>query len=250
MLVAQSQADNIANNLANVNTNGFKTTLLQVQAGQTLDVYRFQNQPGMTGAQSAVSAPYVGQLGLGSEVYDTPAQFEQGDLEQTGNPLDLGIQGANAFFSVGTANGVRYTRDGQFLRDGNGLLSTQDGQPVLGTNGNPIAVPNGDFQIATDGTITQNGARLGQLAVTRFANLTALRPEGDNFFQNSGAANPSPATGASVQQGVLEKSGTNVVRSMVDLIAAERWFDTNQKMVQTQDDTTEFAISAVGKTQH
>lgn len=250
MLVAQSQADTIASNLANVNTNGFKTKLLQVQAAQTLDVYRFQSQPGQSSSQSASDAPFVGTLGLGAQVYDTPAQFDQGTLETTGNPLDLGIQGANGFFSVGTPNGVRYTRDGQFLRDGNGLLATQDGQPVLGTNGNPIAVPAGDFQIAADGTVTQNGGRVGQLAITQFANLTALRPEGDNLFANTGAANPSPATGASVQQGVLEKSGTNVVRSMVDLISAERWFDVNQKMVMTQDDATEFAISAVGKTQH
>jgi flagellar basal body rod protein FlgG len=250
MLVAQSQADAIANNLANVNTNGFKQTLLQVQSAPTLDIYRMQNVPGATAGVAAPAAPYVGSLGTGARIYDTPASFAQGTLEQTGNPLDVAISGTNGFFAVGTGQGVRYTRDGQFLRDGNGLLATQDGDPVLGTNGRPISVPNGPFTVGTDGTIVQNGRNLGQLQVVQFGNLTALRPQGDNFFQNTGNAAPSPATAASVQQGALEKSGTNVVRSMVDLINAERWFDTNQKMVQTQDDATEQAISAVGKTQH
>lgn len=253
MLVAQSQADTIANNLANVNTNGFKQTLLQVQSAPSMDIYRFQNEPGTAPGKAVPGIPtatYVGNLGSGSQIYDTPASFSQGTLEQTGNPLDVAISGTNGFFTVGTGNGVRYTRDGQFLRDGNGLLATQDGQPVLGTNGLSIAVPNGPFTVGTDGTITQNGRNLGQLQITQFGNLTALRPEGDNFFVNTGNAGPSTATAASVQQGALEKSGTNVVRSMVDLINAERWFDTNQKMVQTQDDATEQAISAVGKTQH
>ncbi len=250
MLVAQSQADTIANNLANVNTNGFKQTLLQVQSAPSMAVYSFVNQPGLTPAQSTANAPYVGQLGFGSEVYDTPVSFDQGSMEQTGNPLDMAISGSNGFFTIGTAGGTRYTRDGEFLRDGNGLLATQDGDPVLGVNGNPIAVPNGPFTVGTDGTITQNGQNLGQIAITQFANLTALRPQGDNFFQNTGNAGASPASAASVQQGSLEKSSTNVVRSMVDLITAERWFETNQKAVQTQDDATELAISTVGKTTH
>lgn len=253
MLVAQSQADAIANNLANVNTNGFKQTLLQVQSAPSMDVYRFQNDPGTAQGKAVpgvATSTYVGNLGTGAQVYDTPAQFEQGSLEQTGNPLDLSISGTNGFFAVGTGQGVRYTRDGQFLRDGNGRLATQDGDPVLGTNGQPITVPSGPFTVGTDGRITQNGQNVGQLQVVQFGNLSALRPQGDNFFVNTGNAAPAPATAASVQQGSLEKSGTNVVRSMVDLINAERWFDTNQKMVQTQDDATELAISSVAKTQH
>jgi flagellar basal-body rod protein FlgF len=253
MLVAQSQADVIANNLANVNTNGFKQTLLQVQSAPSLDVYRMQNDPGTTGGKAVPGVAvdsYVGSLGTGALVYDTPNAYAQGPLEQTGNPLDMAISGSNGFFAVGTGQGVRYTRDGQFLRDGNGQLATQDGDPVLGTNGQPITVPTGPFTVGTDGTITQNGVNVGQIQVVQFANLVALRPQGDNFFQNTGNAGPSPATGASVQQGSLEKSTTNVVQSMVDLISAERWFETNQKMVQTQDDATELAISSVGKTQH
>ena len=252
MLVAQSQADTIANNIANVNTNGFKQTLLQVQSAPSLDIYHFQNQPGTLPGRAVPGVPtstYVGQLGTGARIYDTPTSFDQGSLEQTGNPLDLAISGANGFFTVGTGQGVRYTRDGQFLRDGNGLLATQDGDPVLGTNGRPIAVPNGPFTVGTDGTIVQNGRNLGQLQIVQFGNLTALRPQGDNFFVNTGNAAPANATAASVQQGALEKSGTNIVRSIVDLISAERWFDFNQKMVQTQDDATEQAVSAVGKTQ-
>lgn len=249
-LVAQSQADTIANNLANVDTNGFKATLLQVQSAPSMDLYHYQTNPGKSagGALSGVSsANYVGSLGTGSEIYDTPSVFTQSSLEQTGNGLDLAISGSNGFFAVQTGNGTRYTRDGQFVRDSNGNLSTQDGNPVLGTNGLSINIPQGPFSVGQDGTISQNGGPLGQIQIAQFSNLVALRPEGDNNFVDAGAANPSPATNASVQQGFLEKSGTNVVRSMVDLITAERWYEANTKMIQTQDAATQQAVQTVAR---
>jgi flagellar basal-body rod protein FlgF len=249
-LVAQSQADTVANNLANVNTNGFKATLLQVQSAPSMDIYRVQTDPGTTSGSvvpGVSTAQYVGALGTGASIYDTPSVFAQGSLEQTGNGLDLALAGSNGFFAVQTGNGVRYTRDGQFLRDNNGNLATQDGDAVLGTNGQSINIPQGPFAVGTDGTISQNGQRLGQLQVSQFANLTALRPQGDNYFIDSGAAGPSTATNASVQQGFLEKSGTNTVRSMVDLITAERWYEANTKMIQTQDAATQQAVQTLAR---
>jgi flagellar basal-body rod protein FlgF len=263
-LVAESMADTVASNLANTNTSGFKQMLLQIQSTPSLDIYRIQTDPGKTvnGVQKGQPVSQeVGLLGTGVQVYDTPTDFEQGSLQSTGNPLDVAISNnANAFFTIQTPNGVRYTRDGEFSQDGQGFLRTRDGNPVLNTQGQPIqlAPTGGTVTIQSDGTIYQNSASatagnqataVGQLALTQFNSLLNLRPEGANNYNPSGNAGPTPATGVTVQQGYVEASGSNVVKSMVDLITAERWFDANEKSVKTQDDATNTAIAMVGKTQ-
>lgn len=253
-LVAESMADNVANNLANADTTGFKQTLMQIQSAQTMDIYRIQTDPGKTPGNPlpGVSvAQEVGNLGTGSQVYDTPTDFTQGPLEATGNSYDLAIAGsANAFFTIATPNGVRYTRDGEFTPDAQGVLRTHDGNAVIGTNGQQIQINQnqGPVTIAKDGTLYQNGANVGQIALTSFNSLLNLRPEGANNYAPSGNAGPAAATGVSVQQGFLEKSNGNVVTSMVQLITAERWFDANQASVKAQDNATNTSITIVGKT--
>ncbi len=257
-LVAQAQVDNIANNLANVNTSGFKQTLLQVQSAPSFNIFRIQTDPGQT-PQSPLPgvsvAQYVGALGTGSQVHDTPTDFEEGALQSTGNALDLSISGNNAaFFTVQTPNGTRYTRNGEFVRDAAGTLRTQDGNAVLGSNGQAIQLRDqGEISIANDGTITQRvnnaNVNVGQLRITQFNSLLNLRPEGTNDYVPSGNAQPVAAGNYSIQQGFLEKSNGNVVRSMVDLITAERWFDANEKSIKAQDDAVQSAITQVAKPQ-
>lgn len=257
-LVAQAQVDNIANNLANVNTSGFKQQLLQVQSAPSFNIFRVQTDPGQTpnSPLPGVSvAQYVGTLGTGAQIHDTPSDFQEGALQSTGNALDVAISGNNgAFFTVQTANGVRYTRNGEFVRNAAGILTTQDGNAVLGTNGQSIQLgAQGEISISNDGTVTQrvNNANInvGQLQITQFNSLLNLRPEGANNYVPSGNAQPTAAANFSVQQGFLEKSNGNVVRSMVDLITAERWFDANEKSIKTQDDATNTAITQVAKPQ-
>ena len=261
-LVAESMADNVANNLANVDTSGFKRTLLQIESAPSLDVSRIQTDPGKTPGNPLPGVPVhqeVGLLGTGALIYDTPTSYDQGSLQHTGNPLDVAITDTpNAFFTIQTPNGIRYTRDGQFAEDGQGFLRTHDGNTVLNTQGQPIQLPNqgGPVTIEDDGTIVQNGGPnnaqssqvIGQLAITQFNSLLNLRPEGVNNYVPSGNAGPTPATGVTVQQGSIETSNANVVKSMVDLITAERWFDANEKSIKTQDDATNTAISVVAKT--
>jgi len=261
-LVAQSMADNVATNLANVNSSGFKQTLLQIESAPTLDIYRIQTDPGHASGRAtpgAPVAPYVGVLGTGAQVHDTPEDFTQGPLEATGNRLDLALSGANQFFMIQTPQGVRYTRDGQFTLDANSVLRTQDGNAVLGTNNRPIVLNGqlGPATIAPDGTVNQpsqggqGGATVttaGTIAIASFGNLLALRKEGDNNFVDTGNAQPAAARGVNVQQGFLEKSNGNVVRAMVDLITAERWFEANQRVMKAQDDATNNAINNVAKT--
>ena len=244
-LVAQSQADTIANNLANVNTSGFKRTLLQVQSAPSMGVYMLQNDPSKT-LGGTPSSSFVGALGMGAQVMDTPAVFEQGGLQSTGNPLDLAIEG-NGFFTLQTAQGVRYTRDGQFARDAQGYLVTMNGEQVLGRSGRPILLQAGNVQISENGDIHQNGQVVDSLRIVRFGNLAAVRPEGDNRFADTGNGRPALDAASTVNQGYLERSNANVVRSMVDLITAQRWFEANQKVIQTQDTANGYAIANVGR---
>lgn len=238
-MVAQTDVDNIANNLANVSTSGFKQTLLQVQSNDPMAISRNQTEPG----NHSVSAP-VGDLGMGSQVFDTPTSFEQGALQQTGNPLDVAING-DGFFTIQTPQGVRYTRDGAFVRNAQGLLSTHDGNLVLGQNGGPVNLPQGDISVSPDGSVSVDGAVADKLQLTSFGNLHNLGKQGGNLFYDNGA-NPQTSTTSSVSEGYLEGSNANVVRSMVDLITAQRWFEANEKSVQTEDTATSQALQTVG----
>lgn len=250
-IVAQANVDVIANNLANVNTAGFKRTLMQIESSAKTELFRNQTDPGMAsnartpGVSAHVS---IGALGFGSKIYDTPAIFDQGAIAQTGNKLDVALAGPG-FFAVrdGVTGGVRYTRDGSFIKNAQGGLVTSNGDPVLGANGQPIVLQQqGDVAIDTAGNVQSNGAPAGKIAVFEFRNLAALRPEGANKFIDSGAI-PQVATNTTVLQGAQEKSNGDVVRSMVDLITNERWFDANEKAIQTQDDSVVQAINVVGK---
>jgi flagellar basal-body rod protein FlgF len=246
-LVAQSAVDTIANNLANVDTAGFKRTLLQVQSQPQRDVYRFQTDPAKNGGVAAQTR--IGALGSGAQIYDTPADYAQGTIAATGNDLDVALSGPG-FFAVREGNGnVRYTRDGAFLRDQNGFLTAQNGDRVLGRNATPIVLPaTGNVQIGRDGAISVDGRPYDRLGVVEFGNSAALRPEGANRFADTGAAGVRAATKTTSLQGSLEKSNADVIRSMVDLIANERWFDANEKSIQTQDDAVGQAITTVGRT--
>jgi flagellar basal-body rod protein FlgF len=246
-LVAQSAVDTIANNLANVNTVGFKRTLLQVQAQPKTQLYRFQTDPTNASGGTPAQQP-IGALGSGAQVYDTPADFEQGSIASTGNDLDVALSGPG-FFMVRDGNGtLRYTRDGEFTTDQNGTLTAQNGDRVLDASGGPVVLPqSGKVTIDRTGAISVDGQSFGQLGLVEFTNTTALRPEGSNRFADTGNAGPRAATNTSALQGSVEKSNADVIRSMVDLIANERWFEANQKSIQTQDTAVAQAVQTVGR---
>jgi len=247
-LVAQSAVDTIANNLANVNTTGFKRAVLQVQAQPQINLYRIQTDPSAPGTSGVPSQVAIGSLGSGAQIYDTPADFAQGVIASTGNDLDVALSGPGFFAVRNAANAVRYTRDGAFVRSATGTLTNANGDAVLDAGGNPITLPaSGAITIGTDGTISVGGQTYDRLGITEFANAANLRPEGANNFIDAGAG-ARAATNTSALQGSLEKSNADVVRSMVDLIANERWFDANQKSIQTQDDAVAQAVQTVGRT--
>jgi flagellar basal body rod protein FlgG len=267
-IVAQANVDVIANNLANVNTSGFKRTLMQIESAPKATLYRDQTDPGKTGdnrTAGIAAHALVGDLGAGAQIYDTPTVFEQGPIEQTGNALDIALSGAGFLAVKDAAGNVSYTRGGSFRQNAQNQLVTGAGDTLLASNGQPLTlqaapgsatgtqngastgqIPSAAISIDRTGGVAAGGSVSGQLGVYEFANLTNVRPQGEGKFVNSGPA-PKPATQTSVLQGAQEKSNANVISSMVSLIANERWFDANEKMISTQDAEVGAAITTVGK---
>jgi len=252
-VVAENNIDMIANNLANVSTIGFKRQMMQIESQPLSDVYRWQSDPGSAVAtqgtlSSTASQAYVGQLGSGAEIYDTPTNFEQGTIEVTGNDLDFALYG-KGFFAVRNAQGIRYTRDGSFVRNPANILTTIDGDAVLDQAGNLIVLPpQGKITSNTAGQLNVDGVPFAKLGVFDVTNPRVVRSNGSNLLLDSGTGNVTPDLTTSLVQGAQEKSNADVVRSIVELIIAQRWFDANTKVIQTEDTATGLAISAVGNT--
>ena len=251
-LVAQAAVDTIANNLANVNTAGFKQTLLQIQAQPQIELYRIQTDPGQLPNARTPGVPTqvpIGSLGSGAQIYDTPSDLAQGALSTTGNDLDVALSGPG-FFALQAG-------DGGVGRDATGYLVASNGDRVLGSDGNPILLPDtGKVGIARDGTVTvmaqgvgqaSAAQTVGQLQIVEFGNAKALRPQGASRFIDTGAAAPAAATQTTALQGSVETSNANVITSMVGLITNERWFDMNIQMITAQDTITGQAIQSVGR---
>ncbi len=255
MITETKRTDTIANNLANVNTSGFKrdeaingefAPMLLRRINDTKmdqsDVTSFK------GFHLGLQAPVVGTLGLGSYIDEIAVDQSQGMLETTGNPLDLAITG-EGWFAVQTPEGVRYTRDGAFFRGANGQLQTVQGLAVLGANGQPITIPANAVQISfgAKGEVRADNQVVGQLAFVQFPNdRRAMLKQGNNLWYPQAGAQPQAATG-DIQQGMLERSNANVVNEMVSLINNYRIYEAGAKAVTSQDDALTKAATQVGK---
>ena len=235
----------IANNLANVNTTGFKRDRASFQ---TL-AYQTMTQPGATSAADDKYATGL-SLGTGVSIGSTERIDAQGELQTTGNSLDLAIQG-NGYFQVQLADGrTGYTRAGNFSLSAEGKIVTADGQSVLPE----ISVPDGatNVTIGTDGTVSATAAgataatQLGKIETARFTNPAGLQNEGDNILTET-AASGSPQTGTAgedgrgtIKQGALEASNVNVVEELVDMIETQRAYEVNSKMVKSTDEMLQY----------
>jgi flagellar basal-body rod protein FlgG len=225
MLAELARQDQIANDLANASTPGYKADRSAQQSfGDMLLVN------GATGAQ-------VGPLNLGAQIAGTRADLSQGALRDTGEPLDVALEG-EGFLAVQTPAGTRYTRNGQLMLDGAGRLTTGTGDPVLDDAGEPIALGTTDeVAIAPDGAITLKGKQVARLGI---ASLTNPVKEGDSLF--SGTAGGRPA-GTTVRAGSLEASSVDAARAMVEMITSLRDFEAQQRVVHAIDETLEKGLS-------
>jgi flagellar basal-body rod protein FlgF/flagellar basal-body rod protein FlgG len=214
-LVARTQAlDTAAANLANVQTPGyraereyFRSVLLGPDALDS-QLGRTVNNFGLLGGD---------RLNLG-----------QGALQQTGNPLDLAVEG-EGFFEVRTANGLRYTRDGSFHRSGTGQLVTAAGEPVLSSAGQAILVPPGEVTVGADGVLSVAGGAVASVGVFTFRQGTQLTPEGANRYVAPEAAAPVLSKNATVHQGAIESANQDAIQGSLDLIVMQRQAEMMQK---------------------
>ncbi len=214
-LVARTQAlDTAAANLANAHTPGYRAErefFRSVLLG-----------PDAADSQLGETVNNYGLLG-GDRL-----SMVQGALGQTGNPLDLAIEG-EGFFMVQTPNGVRYTRDGSFHRAPNGQLVTRAGEPVLSAAGQPILIPPGEVSVGADGTISVAGGAVAAVGVFTFAAGTDLTPEGANRYVAPAGVTPVLAKDASVHQGAIEAANEDVVEGSLDLIVMQRQAEMMQR---------------------
>jgi len=233
MQAQQLNVDTIANNLANVNTVGYKKGVV---AFSDLMVREAEQ----TGASDAVQPSLMTGIGVG--IARMGRMFDAGDMKKTGSPFDVAIQG-DGFFEVMLPDGARaYTRGGTLKVNADGQLATQAGYPLKPG----IAIPDGvqNFSITTDGRVQftvpgQAGTvEAGQLELVHFANPSMLSVQGDNLFRANSASGDAMAedSGSSVMQGTLESSNVKMIDEMVNLMLAQRAYEASMKIVQASDE--------------
>jgi flagellar basal-body rod protein FlgF len=233
-MVLERQLDVVANNVANVNTNGFKADQQLFEEYLTSGAHEDNFQA------SDRRVSYVQDRGTYRDV-------SQGPIQSTGNPLDVAINGSG-YLAVQTADGERYTRDGNLHLNNTGQLVTASGDAVLGTGGPIVFQPTDhDITISPDGTVTVvEGANRadsirGKLRIVNFADPQAAQKQGNNLYAAGGAV-PQPDTKSTIQQGSIEKSNVNAVGEMSHMVEVTRTYQQIATMLQTQSDLRKTAI--------
>lgn len=243
--LAQERAmDIISNNLANMNTHGykadrllFKTYLQKADAAGAVPPTPDQIKAG-TAINKTDDIAYM----IGSQSY---TDYEQGSLQKTGNSFDLALDG-NGFMAVQTPMGERFTRGGAFKIDSEGDLVTADGYKVSEQKGGVIHVGNEQFAVQEDGRVTTSDGAAGYLKVVDFADRAQLKKAGQNLFVAAEGMKPEPPA-ANVKQGYLESSNINPVVEMTRMITALRTYEAFQKTIHSNDDMTSRLIADVGR---
>jgi len=239
MLATQAQSEIIGDNIANINTPGYKTEYGSASVFPTELMGRIGDSE-----KGNARVTLLGEAGSGVIVNRTFGINIQGTLQNTGKATDLALN-TPGFFVVQTSEGVRFTRNGQFQLNSAGVLQTVDGHAVLGEHGligadNPLSQ---QFVVDSDGIVTDGGKVIDRLRIMEIPE-TALKREGQSLYSASQAA---AATAVNVQQGAFETSNVDTGAQMVRMISVMRAYEANQKVIQTQDATLEKAVNEVGK---
>ena len=255
MMTQQNRTSVIANNLANVNTTGYKRDRALDAEFHPMLIRRINDDmpihvTDFKGFSLHRRPPAVGTLGLGAYTSEIAVDHAPGAFMTTGNSLDLAISG-NGFFVIDTPQGLRYTRNGNFYRTPAGDLVTSDGQAVLSRQGRPINIPENAASIIVtpQGDIFADGAQVDTLGFVEFGEAEdhrAVLKQGNSLFYPQEGAEARPATG-NIVQGVLERSNSNVVSEMVELIDNYRIYEANSKAVTTQDAMLDHSVNEVGR---
>jgi flagellar basal-body rod protein FlgF len=233
-MVLRREMDIIANNIANLDTAGFKVESLI-----------HKTDP------AAPAVTLDGPRPVKFVAADTVARdFGQGSLNKTGADLDMAIEG-QGFFQLQTPNGPRFTRDGRFTTDPTGRLVNQQGHAVLDESGSEITIDadKGQVAIGADGSMSQGNERVGKVGMFSFASQAALEKSGDNSFRNSSNLQPQPATSARLRQGHIESSNVKPVLEITRMVEVSRAYESAAKMVDAEADLSRRSVERLGRVQ-
>lgn len=242
MIVQRKRMDVITNNIANVDTAGYKSDKLLSRSFEDMLLER-------VGDPAVISRRYdVGPLNTGIHIDEVVTDFTQGAVQETGRPTDVALM-SEGFFVISTPEGERYTRDGSFSRNAEGYLVNSAGNNIVGEDGNNIQIPIGtEFSIDQHGSILdEDGNSVGKLRVVTFEDHAALRKEGNNNYINFTNAAVENVEGYEVRAGYLEASNSQMAIEMIDMMQTYRTYETNQRVVKMLDDTLQKTVNVVGR---
>lgn len=245
MINQQKRLDTVTNNLANASTTGFKREGLTSKSFDQM----------LTVKLNDLSVPYlnegIGKMSLGVKIGENYTDYSQGSLKETGNTYDLALAG-NGFFAISYTDkkgntSEKYTRDGEFTMDSEGYLRTLEGDYVQGEGGDiMIPVETSEVSIRDNGDIYADGEYVDSLRIVDFEDYNNIEKFGENLYNVVDGATETEST-AAVKQGYLEMSNINVVKEMVEMITISRAYESNQKLIQTEDDMLDKSVNQVGK---
>lgn len=249
MNAQQNRLDTISNNLANVDTAGFKRDVSVSKSFPELLLRRTEADGVMKNPFGSNDvAPIIGKLGLGVETNENYTEFEQGSFRITDEQTDFAL-GGEGFFVIQTPNGERYTRNGNFIVGKEGILETKDGYPVLGENGIihlEQVLEGAKINVNEDGVVQINAKEVGEedmivdrMKIVRFENERYLKKMGNSFWASTDVSGEAYiAEGKErpkMMQGYMETSNVNVVNEMVKMIEVNRAYEASQKTIQSED---------------
>lgn len=246
MINQQHRMDVLTNNLANVNTNGYKKEGATSQAFDSVLTLKIKDI-----TEGPHIAKRIGHNNPGVKIGEGYTDFSHGPMKKTDSAFDLALTDSG-FFAIRFTNkagesSVKYTRDGNFTLTQDGHLVTQDGDAVLNVDGSPVQIdPLLEAQINIRGQIIQNGSVVDTIQITDFEDYNYLEHYGENYFEPiDGAQEIETETG--VYAGYLEMSNVSVVSEMVNMITVQRAYDSNQKVITTIDSTLDISANQLGK---
>ena len=259
MITQQRHQEMLSNNLANVNTPGYKADQAAIRSFPELLIRQIGSRtvPTTNGRLRLPENRPIGSLNTGVYVQERIANFAQGPIRETGLNTDLAIvqrelpdETGGIFFTIQNEDGdIRYTRNGHFTVDGEGFLTTNEGYYVLDRAGNPIQTNSLDFTVTSDGFVQGEGFNV-QLGIAYFDNVNDLIKEGNDLFQLDGTvAEDAYATEANftIHQFHLESSNVNPLQSMTQMLQAYRNFEMNQRVLRAYDTSMEKAVNDIGR---
>ncbi len=254
MLTQWTDLDVVANNLANIDTAGYKKDETIFIPFEQILIHRLYDNYIMTQNGPRDKRPVVGPLGTGVGISEIATLYLQGPIQKTDNEFDLAIGGAGFFTIEGPQNKIFYTRNGTFTLDAQGYLVTQNGYKVMGSKGyiqitqKNFAVQENGRVLVTESTDWKSPQEIDLLKIVDFKDKKGLQKVGNNLFEATQyAGEPEILTQPKILQGYLEKSNVNPIEEMVKMIEVQRIYEINQRAVTSFDDTLKIAVTEIGR---